>query len=144
MSTDAVPSRHTYSSAGAPEQQPQHRAHGTEIRRQIEHVRGREQQDERHRKPLGAVPPQIAGNPQAAYPRDAGADLLHCHQQREAEGQRPGECVTELRADLRVSADTARVVVAGAGDETRTQTQRGAVLVAHLPAHTIVSRPGVG
>jgi len=39
----------------------------------------------------------------------------------------------QASADLRVRADAAGIVVAGAGDESRTQTQRGAALVSHPP-----------
>src|ERR1051326_6702924 len=80
--------------------------------------------------------------PDPAHPCDTGADLLHPHQQREADEQRPAECVPELRADLRVGADAAWIVVAGAGDETGTQTQRGAVPVPHSPRSFVRSATG--
>ena len=59
--------------------------------------------------------------PAPGHAADLGGDLLDDHHQREAEQEGPGEAVAELGADLAVGADPARIVVGGAGDQTRSE-----------------------
>ena len=63
----------------------------------------------------------VAGDALAGDPADARADLLDRHHQREAEQHHPAHRVAELRAGLRISGDAARIVVGGAGDQSRAE-----------------------
>ena len=63
----------------------------------------------------------IAGDALAGDAAHACADLLDRHHQREAEQHHPAHRVAELRAGLRVGGDAARIVVGGAGDQSRAE-----------------------
>ena len=67
---------------------------------------------------------QIAGDAGAGDTPDLGGDLLDDDHQREAEHEGPGEPVAELGADLAVGADSARIVVGGAGDEAGAEARK--------------------
>jgi hypothetical protein len=59
----------------------------------------------------------VAGDALAGYPADLGANFLDRRHQRPGEQHDPSHAVAELRTDLRVSSDAARIVVRGAGDQ---------------------------
>src|SRR6476659_7088770 len=73
-----------------------------------------------------------------AVARDApnlGSHLLNHHHQRKAQDECPREPVTELGADLAVSADAARVIVCCPGYETGTErpNERSKTVLSCLP-----------
>ncbi len=73
--------------------------------------------DDAARQPARIMAAQIAGDAEPGNAADARADLLDRRHQRIAEQQGPGEAVAELRADLGIGGDAARIVVGGAGDQ---------------------------
>jgi hypothetical protein len=60
----------------------------------------------------------VACDPLAGDPADAGADLLDGGYQRKAEQHYPGHAIAKLGASLGVGRDAARIVVGGAGDQS--------------------------
>ena len=72
-------------------------------------------------QPARVMRADVAGDALAGDPADARADLLDRRHQREAEQHHPAHRVAELRAGLRVGGDAARIVVGGAGDQSRAE-----------------------
>jgi hypothetical protein len=62
------------------------------------------------------VTPEVCCDAAARHTSDLARDDLDYRQQREAQGEGPGEAIAELRADLAVRADPARVVVGRPSD----------------------------
>ena len=77
--------------------------------------------DDRVEQPARIVHADVAGDAVAGHPADARADLLDRRHQREAEQHHPAHRVAELRAGLRIGGDAARIVVGGAGDQSRAE-----------------------
>ena len=73
--------------------------------------------DDDPQQPARIMLADIAGDALAGDPADAGADLLDRRHQRPGEQHDPGHAVAELRADLRIGGDAARIVVGCAGDQ---------------------------
>ena len=106
----------------AADQQLQRRGHRAEIGAQIDDVRKQQQPDDRAKQPARVMRADVAGDALAGDAADARADLLDRHHQREAEQHHPAHRVAELRAGLRVGGDAARIVVGGAGDQSRAES----------------------
>ena len=68
-------------------------------------------------EPGRIVATQVRRDAAAGDAADAAADLLDHDHEGQAEQHGPGEPVAELRADLAVGGDPARVVVRGPGDQ---------------------------
>jgi len=67
------------------------------------------------------VSPQVLRDAASGGRANLRADRLDRGQQRVAEQHCPGQAIAELRADLAIGADAARIVVGRAGDETGTE-----------------------
>jgi hypothetical protein len=65
--------------------------------------------------------PDVAGNPMPGDAADPGADFLNRGHQRPGEQYYPSHAVAELRAGLRIGRNAARIVVRGAGDQSRAE-----------------------
>jgi hypothetical protein len=103
--------QHDIEQGGAADHQCQRRAHRPKIGAQVDKVGNKQQQHDAARQPCRIMPPQITSDAKAGHPADPRADLLdRCHQ-RVAEQQRPGEAISELRADLRIGGDAAGIVI---------------------------------
>ncbi len=85
-----------------------------------------QQPDDRVQQPGRVMRADVAGDALAGHAADARADLLDRRHQREAEQHHPAHRVAELRAGLRVGGDAARIVVGGAGDQSRAEPARAA------------------
>ena len=105
----------------AADQQLQRRGHRAEIGAEIDDIRHEQQPDDRAQQPGRVMRADVAGNALAGHPAHARADLLDRRHQREAEQHHPAQRVAELRARLRVGGDPARIVVGGAGDQSRAE-----------------------
>ena len=64
------------------------------------------------------MPLQITGDADTRDAPDVRGDFLNNHHERKAQNESPGEPIAELGADLAVGANSARIIVGGACDET--------------------------
>ena len=105
----------------AADQQPQARAHGAQVRADVDDVGHHQQSDDRIDHRVGVVLLQVAGDAAAGHPADAGADLLDGAHQGPGDHHHPGEAKAELGAGLGIGGDAGGIVVRGAGDQARAQ-----------------------
>ena len=70
-------------------------------------------------KPVGIMPPHVAGEAVTGDPADLCADKLDGAHQRIGQQQRPSHGVAELGAGLGIGGDAAGVVVRGTRDQSR-------------------------
>lgn len=91
-------------------------AHRAEIGSKIDNIGDKQEQYNDSQQLYGIVPPKIVGDADPGHLADAGTNFLKDRHQREAEQHRPSMAVAELRSDLTVGGDPARIVVCGTGD----------------------------
>ena len=103
----------------AADQKLEGRAHGAEVRTEVDDIGDQQQQDDSPEQGARIVPTQVPGNSGAGDPADLRGDLLDHHHQREADDERPDQAVPEFRADLAMRADPAGVIIRGARDQAR-------------------------
>ena len=111
-------------------EQLQGSTHGREIGANIDEVGDKQQRNRKAQHPGRIVPPQVLRDPLPGYSADTGANSLdRCHQ-RVAEQHGPAKGIAELRSDLAVGGNAARIVVGCTGDQPRPQyaQQAGASL----------------
>ena len=65
--------------------------------------------------------PDIAGDSDAAHAADSCADFLDGRHQRKGKEHGPEHAVAELRSDLRIGRNPARIVVRRAGNQAGTE-----------------------
>jgi hypothetical protein len=87
-----------------------------------------QQRDERQQHAAREGLAQVSGEPLAGDAADARADQLRRDHERVREQHRPQEAGAELRADLGVGSDAARVVVGGSREQARSDQRRQALL----------------
>ena len=108
---------HRVDECGAADEQLDRRPHGAEISPEIGDIGDEQQRHHDAQQPARVVAPEVLRDAAPGDAADAGGDGLRHRHQRIAEQQDPGELIAELRADLAVGRDAARIVVGGAGDE---------------------------
>jgi hypothetical protein len=106
---------------GATGQQAQRRAHGAEVRAEINDIGDDEQKYDGAQKPHRVVASQVLRDAVTRDATDPGADRLDHGHQRKAKQHGPGEAVAELGAHLTVSGDSAWIIVCRPGHQTWTQ-----------------------
>ena len=98
--------------------------HRGDVGGDVDRVRDDEQTDQSQRQPARADLVDVGSQALAGRPTDPRREHLDADHQRRRQEQRPDEAEAELGAGLRVGRDAARVVVGGAGDETRAEPAR--------------------
>ena len=102
-------------------QKPQRGGHRAEIGSDVDNVGDEKQRDERVDEGHRIVPAHIAGQPAPGNPANLRANDLNRTHQRIGEEKRPPQRVAKLSASLRVSRNSAWIIVRRAGDEARTE-----------------------
>ena len=69
----------------------------------------------------GARLHHIGGEPLAGHPADPRTHQLNCDHERRCQKHGPEQAVAKLRAGLRIGGDARRVVIGGAGHQSRAE-----------------------
>ncbi len=119
-------------------------AHRADVGRDVDGVGHHQQAHQRQREPARAHLGDVGAQALSGDPADARRQHLDADHQRRGQQQRPHQAEAELRADLRIGGDAARVVVGGAGDEAGAQSAGEAVdLAVEIRVHAELPRaPG--
>ena len=95
--------------------------HRGDVGRDVEGVGGDQKENQRQHQPARRELHDVGGEALAGDPADPRADQLDRDHERRGEKHRPEQAVAELRAGLRIGRNARRIVVGGAGHQSRTQ-----------------------
>ena len=101
--------------------------HGPDVGRDVDRVGHDQKANEASRYPARTYLGHVGGEPSPGHEANARRKHLDADHQRRGEQQRPHQAETELGPRLRVSRDTARVVVGRSRDEAGAQATREVV-----------------
>jgi len=104
---------------GTADQQAERRSHGAEIGAEIDDIGREKEEDDRTQEPGRIMASDVFSDAVARDATDPRADGLNDDHQRQTEHHRPGEPISELRADLAISPDAARIIIRGTRDQAR-------------------------
>ena len=96
-------------------------SHRRDIGGDVSCVRSDQKKNKRQHQPAGRQLHHVGGEALAGHPADPRTHQLDRDHERRCQKHRPKQTVTELRSGLRISGNARRVVVSGAGYQSRAE-----------------------
>ena len=96
-------------------------SHRSDVGRDVECVCSDQKKNKRQYQPARRQLHHIGGEALAGHPADPRTHQLDRDHERRCQKHRPEQAVTKLRPGLRIGGNARRVVVGGAGHQSRTE-----------------------